>query len=232
MHRDGETDRGRSPRRRQPPRLVQRRSGGRRGPRARGSNLGKDRGNRRHHRSRDRERGRRTHSPRQRTSRENNKGKQCARDRRDRRERTEDDRVYSRPPSGVSSTRSKIFYSGEFLNKSAEELWPDATLPRKAQTAKRGGRGILKNRTAKAITMDMLRHRNTGRDANGTCLPTKPGLSGEDGKAQKGVRDKPFQRFRPTSTARKGVVPKLKAAPVLREYIENKANTKGDQSRR
>ena len=170
--------------------------------------------------------------PHHRASRGSNKGKRCARDRRGRRERTEDDRADSRPSSGVSSTKSKIFYSGEFLKKSAEELWPEATLPRKTQTNKRGERDILKNRSAKVITMDMLRHRNKGRGAKGTCPPIKPGVSGEDGKSQKGVREKPFQRFKPTSAVRKEVVPKLKAAPVLREYIENKADTKGDQSRR
>ena len=82
---------------RQPPRLVQRRSGDRTGPRARDSKHGEVHSTRGHHRSRGRERGR-TRSPQPHSSRENPQGKRRTRDRHDRRERKDLTAVRNRSP--------------------------------------------------------------------------------------------------------------------------------------
>ena len=217
---------------RHPTRRSRRRSGDRRGPRKKELKHSDIQNARDRHRSLGRERERRTRSSPPHSSRGNHQCRLRPRNHHLRRDRKGRDRVDSRPSSGVSSSKSKIFYPDEFLKKSAEELRPASTRSQGPKVDKRSGNDILKNRTTQVLTLGMLRKRKKRSETKGSCPPIKPGVSGEDGEKQTPVREKPFQRFKPTTTVRKGLVPKLKTAPVLREYIADKSVNRSDQSGR
>ena len=93
----------------------------------------------------------------------------------------------SRPSSGASSSsKSKIFYSQEFLSKPASEIWPEAT--RDVEKGKRKKVtnpvepvvDILKDRPTRVLTLDLLKQRKKHGTTNQTRKSDESGTQPDE----------------------------------------------------
>ena len=138
--------------------------------------------------------------------------------------------------SVVSSASAEIFYSNAFSGHSAADLWHDAT--KASNKGSPGERddvrsdcGILKNRTPRVLTMDLLNERAARFQERCTTDPVKKrryvsspyaisGTNRECGDtAARSADKKPFQRFRPTCTDTRSDAPLATSNSALRTYM-------------
>ena len=157
------------------------------------------------------------------------------------RERNNERQTESRHPSGDSSSKSKIFYSREFLGQSASGLWPGETrgsesLKSESRKAAKPLRDILENRKTRVLTLDLSKRRkkispssqgNGSRRGKDRDSPNRsdPRSVSEGSRRNTVDGKKPFQRFKPNATGEDKQTPRLTDPPVLRTYIAEKSGS-------